>query len=286
MAVRKYLPKIHIHPILMLFMIIGLLTGTFIELLIMLIIVFIHELGHYTMAKAHNWRIKGMTLWVFGGVMETDEHGTRPIKEEVQVILAGPIQHIFIYLIAGIIDHLALLPESIIALIYYYNTIILLFNLLPIFPLDGGKILFIWLSSIVSYSRAHHIIIIFSIIACLLLIMIQLYFFPFTFSAFCLLVFLILENRLEWKRRYYTFFRFLLQRYEIGAYSLKMASIHASSDQSLLQVLKGIRRNKRHIIHVDYLEKSIEITEQDCLGRYFSPKKYCPTIGDLIKEKS
>src|SRR5690625_342996 len=131
------------------------------ELSIILSIVFVHELGHYTMAKIFKWRIQSITLWVFGGVMDTEEHGSRSMFEELLVILAGPFQHLLIFFIVHFF--LAnILPLPVIELILFYNTMILFFNLLPIWPLDGGKLLFILLSYLLPFQRAYHYTIIFS----------------------------------------------------------------------------------------------------------------------------
>lgn len=75
------MPTIYIHPILLIFFVIAFLTGTFTELVIILSIVLIHELGHYTVAHVFKWRIKHIMLWVFGGVMQTEEHGSSAHSE-------------------------------------------------------------------------------------------------------------------------------------------------------------------------------------------------------------
>src|SRR5699024_1387676 len=97
MNLRKYIPPVQIHPILIIFIIISFVTGTFVELTIILAIVLFYELGHFMMATFFNWRIKSVMLWVFGGVMDTEEHGNKPLHEEALVIIAGPFQHLVIY---------------------------------------------------------------------------------------------------------------------------------------------------------------------------------------------
>src|SRR5699024_7363025 len=121
---------------------------------IVLSLVFFHEMGHFIVAKRFNWRVKKIKLWVFGGVMETDEHGTRPNHEELLVTLAGPFQHVIVFLIFFLIPF-EFIPTSILNIIYFYNTILFIFNLLPIWPLDGGKVLFIFLSTITTYQKAY-----------------------------------------------------------------------------------------------------------------------------------
>ena len=51
------------------------------------------------MASYYSWRIPRIMLLPFGGMAEVDEHGNRPLKEEAFVILAGPIQHLWLFLL-------------------------------------------------------------------------------------------------------------------------------------------------------------------------------------------
>src|SRR5690625_1231766 len=139
MIVRSFVKYLKIHPLLIIIGLISLLTGTFVDLSIILLIVLFHEFGHYVAAYHFKWRIHSIVLWIFGGVMKTDEYGSKSIKEELIVTLAGPFQHIIIYLIIAILSFQPILPHSIVYLIFYYNSIILLFNLLPICPLVGEK---------------------------------------------------------------------------------------------------------------------------------------------------
>src|SRR5699024_6718548 len=169
MTARKSLPPIHLHPILMVFIVIAFLTGTFVELLIIFCIVLFHEIGHYTMASWFKWRIRSIVLWVFGGVMDPDECGNRPLYEELSVTMAGPFQHVILYLILFTGMSAGFVSQSILELAFYYNTVILLFNLIPIWPLDGGKILFLLLSKWLPYKTAHQTIILISILASLLM---------------------------------------------------------------------------------------------------------------------
>src|SRR5690625_467395 len=139
MIVRSFFNYLKIHPLLMIFSFIALLTGTFVDLFIIMLIVLLHEFGHYVAANHYKWRIQSIDLWVFGGVMKTDEYGSKSIREELIVTLAGPFQHIIIYLIIAILSFQPILPHSIVYLIFYYNSIIFIFTFLPICPLVGEK---------------------------------------------------------------------------------------------------------------------------------------------------
>lgn len=285
MTYLKHLPQIRFHPILLIFVVISFLTGTFVELFIIMTIVLIHELGHYFMARRLNWRVESITLWAFGGVLKTDEHSSRPMKEEAFVVLMGPLQHIWIYGVTQLIMMMNILPASMLELVLFYNTTILIFNMLPIWPLDGGKLLLFGLSLLFPFKRAYQLMIISSICISLLIIIGQFFIFPFTLSLILILLFLIIENHTEWKRRYYVFIRFLLNRYEGRTPIRGFQPLIVPSHYSLMDIFLLFHREIKHPIYIiegKYKRKAIDETE--CLHYYFTEKKYQQTIGDLVKD--
>lgn len=280
------MPTIYIHPILLIFFVIAFLTGTFTELVIILSIVLIHELGHYTVAHVFKWRIKHIMLWVFGGVMQTEEHGNKDMLEEILVTIAGPFQHIIIYGVTYLLAQGHVIPGSIIDIIYFYNTIILLFNLLPIWPLDGGKLLFLCLSCLFPYRHAYHMVIISSIIACLSLLILQLFLFPFTLSAFLITCFLLLENINEWRHRFYVFIRFLLNRYKSGNVNKQKSTLVIPANYTLMDVLSLFMQTKKHTIYVSLPNgRGSHLSEYDCLYYYFDGNHLNQSIGELTNSE-
>ncbi len=256
------------------------------QLAVILGIVLFHEMGHYLTARLFGWRIGTIMLWVFGGVMDTDEHGNRPIREEALVTAAGPAQHLIIWLALTLLPVEAWFPPSVIEVIFYYNTVILLFNLLPIWPLDGGKLLFLGLSAFMPYKKAYHSVLLFSMTASVGLLLGQLLFYPFTLSAFFVMIFLFMENKTEWKQRYYVFIRFLLKRYEGNAPVRQVRPITVPSDSSLMEVFSRFMRDKKHPIYVTFPDRTRQaIDEADCLRGYFHERHYRHAIGELLSSR-
>lgn len=248
----------------------------------MLGIVLFHELGHYMMAVSFGWRIKNITLWVFGGVMDTDEHGNRPIYEEALVSIAGPLQHVFIYLGMIILAPFDIVPKSIMELVMYYNSLILLFNLLPVWPLDGGKLLFTLLSAFTPYKKAHTAMIVISVLVSTCILFVFLFIMPFTLSSIFIFLFILLENRTEWKQRYYVFLRFLSKRFYGANDAKKSDQIEVPYNASLFEVFSLFIRERKHIIYITYPgNKRASINEIDCLRSYFEKKQYNVTIGEV-----
>ena len=106
--------------------------------------VLLHELMHSVVARASGIPVESVTLFIFGGIAQITEEPREP-KIELRIALAGPLTSI---LLGGIFWAIWLtLPSSfeyIVAVAFWLGWINLLlgaFNLLPGFPLDGGRVL-------------------------------------------------------------------------------------------------------------------------------------------------
>ncbi len=116
--------------------------------------VLLHELSHSLVAKKNNIPIKGITLFIFGGVAEMTEEPTTA-KSEIKMAVAGPICSGALALLFFIISKfftsfLPIIPLiGILKYCVFINLALMIFNLLPGFPLDGGRILraIIWNST-------------------------------------------------------------------------------------------------------------------------------------------
>jgi Zn-dependent protease len=105
----------------------------------------LHELGHAIVARRHGVTIEGIDLWLLGGVAKLGNEPHEP-GDELRYAAAGPAVTAVIVAVFGVavLALPAATPEAVTALLSYQfliNAIILVFNLLPAFPLDGGRIL-------------------------------------------------------------------------------------------------------------------------------------------------
>jgi Zn-dependent protease len=119
--------------------------------------ILLHELGHAVVAIRHGIGVAGITLWMFGGVARLEKDSDTP-GTEFKVAIAGPLVTAALVIVCVVLGLLlaggdefrnaALTQEDtrtsgIAALIAWLGTInllVLLFNLVPAFPLDGGRI--------------------------------------------------------------------------------------------------------------------------------------------------
>jgi len=109
-----------------------------------------HEMGHAIVARRLGVKVDGITLWIFGGVARLRGDVATP-GTEVKIAIAGPLVSLAFAVIFGAATF-ALdatggppLVEGGIAWLAGTNAMLLLFNLIPAFPLDGGRLLRAWL---------------------------------------------------------------------------------------------------------------------------------------------
>jgi stage IV sporulation protein FB len=282
-AIRLF-QQVHIHPLLWIVIALSIVTAHFLELSLLLGIIFIHEMGHAFAASFFSWRIKKITLLPFGGVAEMDEHGNRPLKEEAIVVLAGPLQHFWMVLAAYILFSMSFIPEEIYQVFLRYNLMIFIFNLIPIWPLDGGKIIFLLLSLNKSFPNAHRNTLIFSFLALIIFSISILVTSPLNLNVWIVIAFLFFSLYHEWKQRRFVFMRFLLERYygnKSGLQQLK--PIQADEQDMLIHVLEKFQRGCKHpiIVESEGKEKGV-LDENELLHAYFSEKRLTDKISDLL----
>ena len=122
-----------------LFMAVTAMLGFFASLLL-------HEMAHSTVARHFGVGIEGITLFLFGGVAELRSEPTSPAAE-IRIALAGPAMSLALALGFQVLAALtatapALAPlTQILGYLSVINLVLGLFNLLPAFPLDGGRVL-------------------------------------------------------------------------------------------------------------------------------------------------
>jgi len=105
-----------------------------------------HELSHSLVARRYGLPIRGITLFIFGGVAEMSDEPPSA-KAEFWMALAGPAASILLALLAWALSGLgaaAGVPEPVTAVVRYLaliNAVLAVFNLVPAYPLDGGRVL-------------------------------------------------------------------------------------------------------------------------------------------------
>ncbi len=100
-----------------------------------------HELSHSLVAKHHGMKVRGITLFFFGGIANTNHENLDPEKE-LQIALAGPILSVVLgasfFLLTFVSQQTPAYP--VIDYLFKINLILAGFNMIPGYPLDGGRV--------------------------------------------------------------------------------------------------------------------------------------------------
>lgn len=106
----------------------------------------LHELAHSLVARHFGLRVGGITLFVFGGVAELDEEPANA-RSEFWIAIAGPAMSLVLAGICWLVGEslknagVSAPTQAVLEYLALINLILAVFNLLPAFPLDGGRVL-------------------------------------------------------------------------------------------------------------------------------------------------
>jgi Zn-dependent protease/CBS domain-containing protein len=106
--------------------------------------VLLHELSHSFVALAHGLSVQGITLHVFGGVSQLEDEPPTP-RAEFLIAVVGPLTSLGLAAVLWAVHVTGVIPpgppSAIVAYLVLVNVVVGIFNLIPGFPLDGGRIL-------------------------------------------------------------------------------------------------------------------------------------------------
>ncbi len=118
-------------------------TAGIITTLLIFTSVLIHELGHSFVAINEGIPIKKITLFIFGGVAQMEAEPKNP-RSEFRITAAGPLTSLILAITSGALYYLFLTPGELLGEAIFFvarvNLIMAVFNMIPAFPLDGGRL--------------------------------------------------------------------------------------------------------------------------------------------------
>lgn len=248
---KNIFKRVKFHPFFSLVVIVCLITGNFKNFILFMSIILFHELGHITIGSLFKWKIEKIVILPFGGLTIFNECINRPILEEFLVCIAGPIFQIIYYAIVSSFINIKIIHYS-----------LLIFNLLPIVPLDGSKLLNVILNKFFPFYLSNILTNIISFIGsflCIFTIIIGNWNLLLSLTIFLL----IFKTIKEFKNINYIFNKFLLERYINPVDITRMRKINGLN-------LKKMYRDYKHIFTYNkkyYTEREIIRKRFDLQGK-------------------
>lgn len=268
-----------LHPLFVVIMLLSVVTGQFLELITLFAIVLVHELGHVWAAVMAGATVKAVQLLPFGGVAVIEDNGRLTAYREIGIALAGPLQNGVMMLFAWGLLSAGWGDAAFMNYLIQANMFIALFNLLPILPLDGGKIVQAAVSLQAPYYSTMRwcgrISIAFSILAVVYAVLPLEYGGGLRLNLLMIAAFLLYSNITDQRNLPYRFLAFLMNREALYRRHLEKGSpaspIVAPGAKPLDDILRLFKRHRYHLIYVLDEEGSVMavVPEQRLLASYF-----------------
>ena len=234
---------IYLDKYFLFFLLIIIITGNFNYFIIYFSLLFIHELGHAITGILLGYKLEKIVFYPLGGVTILNLPVNISLKQELLILIMGPVFQILGYL----------LLEYSFPFIKVYHYTLLIFNLLPLYPLDGGKIINIIFNYQFNYLKSFNIVFVISIIMIILLFLYLLY----SFNLNLLFMNMLMLTKLikTYNNRYLYYHKLLLERYLHNYYFKKIKNVSN---------IKSFYRDRKHYIN--------NVSEEEYLKNYFKNK--------------
>lgn len=233
------------------------LGGYYLNLIVFTSLILVHEIGHYLMAKINNLEVVKIIIYPYGGITKINSLVNEDINKEILVATAGIIFQYLFYLTISLLYYKGIIRTYTYDLYALYNNQMIFFNLLPIYPLDGAKVINLLLQKYLYYNLSNILTILISLSILIILITLNIY--EYNYSNIMIYMILISYLYKFYKRRKYLYNKFLLERY---LYSIRYPKI------KIINNIYKMYKNKSHLINYNNTYKK----ESDVISNLFSKK--------------
>lgn len=198
------------------------------------------------MSKILKWKTDKIYIYPLGGVFKLNDDINKPLFEELLIVIMGPLIQIIYFKILTLCE---------IKNISFFNYFLLIINLLPVYPLDGGKILNIIMSFYIPYRKSLNITLFISFITYIIVI---LFLCLYVNSIIILVAYILISIKIydEYKKKKYYFNKFLLERH-LKNYRFPK-----------IKYIKNIKDMYRERLHYFYIDNKV-LSEKKYLDIYF-----------------
>lgn len=231
-------------------LILSLLTGHFQQILLFTFLIFVHELGHFLTAFCLGWKVVAIHIYPYGGCSEFQQELNVCLWQEWLVLLMGPLAQLLVVFLLSFT-----MSPSEYSIYLHYSNWLLIFNLLPIYPLDGGKLLLLMNQHFFSFYSSYRFIFAFSYFL-VFTALLSCFFFSFNLILFLSLFLLMIKLCQEIERFPVYYQKFLFERYLTKFPFRKNKQI------------SSLRQMKRDTYHY-FLQNGTIISEFEYLNRLF-----------------
>ncbi len=254
---KNILNKIEFHYTYIIMAFGLVITGHFVNLIIFTSLIIIHEMGHIIISKILSYKIDKVIIYPYGGFVKLNTRINTKIENDLLVAISGIIMQSIYFGIIFFLYRNGIVREYIYSLFLLYHKSMLIFNLLPIYPLDGAKIVNLILSKYFSFNIANYISIVISLITVIFFLYSDIY--ENNYSII-LVIGVLMQNIYKfYKDISYIYNRFILERY-LFKFNYK--------DKKVIKNINKMYKNREHLFN----DKGKLINEKEYISTFFEKK--------------
>ena len=229
------------------------LAGDFKRVVLTFIIIILHETGHIIFLKYFQVPITKLTIYAFGGLIKTNKLINFSPLKELLISIGGILNQLILYLIFYFLYKYIFINTYTYNLFLSINTSLILFNIIPMYPLDGYIILNSIFNIYIPYLKSNILSIIISIITLIIFI---LYSYNYKINSIFVISFLLYKLYIYLKEYKYIHNKFILERmiydipyskiiykYKYSPYYLKLNKYYYFNYKSEKEVIDNIYKN-------------------------------------------
>lgn len=254
---KNILNKIEFHYTYIIMAFGLVITGHFVNLIIFTSLIIIHEMGHIIISKILSYKIDKVIIYPYGGFVKLNTRINTKIENDLLVAISGIIMQSIYFGIIFFLYRNGIVREYIYSLFLLYHKSMLIFNLLPIYPLDGAKIVNLILSKYFSFNIANYISIVISLITVVLFLYSDIY--ENNYSIILVIGVLMKNIYKFYKDISYIYNRFILERY-LFKFNYK--------DKKVIKNINKMYKNREHLFN----DKGKLINEKEYISTFFEKK--------------
>ena len=254
---KNILNKIEFHYTYIIMAFGLVITGHFVNLIIFTSLIIIHEMGHIIISKILSYKIDKVIIYPYGGFVKLNTRINTKIEDDLPVAISGIIMQSIYFGIIFFLYRNGIVREYIYSLFLLYHKSMLIFNLLPIYPLDGAKIVNLILSKYFSFNIANYISIVISLITVIFFLYSDIY--ENNYSIILVIGVLMKNIYKFYKDISYIYNRFILERY-LFKFNYKKKVIIKNKDK--------MYKNRVHIFN----DNGKLMNEKEYISTFFEKK--------------
>ena len=252
--------KLSIHWSFFLLGILMIIFGKLSIFLSCLLCAILHEMGHSLVGRKLGYKLDVITLLPYGAML-TGKDSILKVKDEVKIAVAGPIVNLVLIVVCVILRLAFPFTFAFCQNFLWANIYAFCFNLLPIYPLDGGRVFVALASKKVGRARAHQIskIVGYVLTSIIFVLFFVSFFFELNYMLGINALFLLIGLMEEDTSPYYE----KLSPFEKRTNPFNLKSVKLDKTEPLFLAYKSISNKKASTIYVMDNKKVIATLKRD-----------------------